>query len=241
VEARDALNRALHHPSASRAQQQAARAQIAQINDLLVFSPRVVPGDPLARTYEIQGGDILSRIARDESIRTDWRLLLRLNNIADARRIRVGQKIKLLQGPFHAEIFKSTYRIDFYADTQDSSGNRLYICSRPCGLGEYDSTPVGGFKVRSASKLVNPHWVNPRTGERFDADDPNNPIGERWIGLEGTDEGTSGLLGYGIHGTIDPGSIGGQESMGCVRLLPDDVALAYELLVVERSTVEVLP
>ena len=241
VEARDTLNRALSHPHASGAQQQAARAQISQINDLLVFSPRVVPGDPLARTYEIQGGDILSRIARNESLHTDWRLLLRLNNIADARRIRVGQKLKLLQGPFHAEIHKAAYRIDFYADTQDSAGNRLYVCSRPCGLGEFDSTPVGMFKVRSESKLVNPHWVNPRTGERFDADNPENPIGERWIGLEGTDENTSALLGYGIHGTIDPESIGGQESMGCVRLLPDDVALAYELLVVEKSTVQVLP
>ncbi len=241
VEARDALNRALSSPGANSAQQQAARALIAQINDLLVFSPRVVPGDPLARTYEIQGGDILSRIARDETLRTDWHLLMRINKIADVTRIRVNQRIKMLQGPFHAAIHKAAYRIDFYADTRDSGGNRLYIGSRPCGLGEYDSTPTGLFKVRRDSKLINPHWVNPRTGERFDADNPENPIGERWIGLEGTDSNTSSLLGYGIHGTIDSGSIGGQESMGCIRMLPADVELAYELLVVEYSTVEVLP
>ena len=241
LEARDRLNRALFDPRASRAQQAQARALLSQVNDLLVFSPRVVPGDPLARTYEIQPGDILSRIARDESVRTDWRALLRINKIADARRIRVGQKIKLLQGPFHAVVHKSSYRVDFFADIKDSAGNNLYVCSRPCGLGEYDSTPTGLFKVRRDSKLINPHWVNPRTGERFDADDPENPIGEYWIGLEGIDEETSTLLGYGIHGTIEPESIGGQESMGCIRMLPDDVALAYELLVMDLSQVEVLP
>ncbi|MEO0716931.1 MAG: L,D-transpeptidase, partial [Planctomycetota bacterium] len=80
------------------------------------------------------------------------------------------------------------------------------------------------------SKLVNPRWTNPRTGEHFEADDPENPIGEHWIGLQGLGE-SAVWEGYGIHGTTDPGSIGEDRSMGCVRLGHEDVAFVYELLV----------
>ncbi|MFM9180305.1 MAG: L,D-transpeptidase, partial [Phycisphaerales bacterium] len=93
-----------------------------------------------------------------------------------------------------------------------------------------DSTPVGTFRVRKNSKLVNPEWRNPRTGERFTANDPKNPIGERWIGLEGTTPEMAKFTGYGIHGTVDQTSIGRQMSMGCVRLGEREVEVAYELI-----------
>lgn len=241
IPARDALNRALHHRSALPAQQSEARRLLTEISLLATFSPRVLPDDPMAETYEIKSGDLLSRVVRDSSLQVDWRLITRLNNIQDPRRIRVGQKIKLLRGPFHATVHKSLYRMDLYADLRDSAGNRIYLRSFPVGLGEYDSTPVGKWIVRENSRLINPHWINPRTRERFDADDPMNPIGERWIGLEGIDDFTRTAEGYGIHGTIEPESIGRQESMGCIRMLPDDVELVYELLIDRVSKVEVLP
>ncbi|HZW07868.1 MAG TPA: L,D-transpeptidase, partial [Phycisphaerales bacterium] len=84
-------------------------------------------------------------------------------------------------------------------------------------------------------------WVNPRTGEVFMPDDPKNPIGERWIGLEGTDENTRRFAGYGIHGTVDPESIGQQKSMGCVRMAPGDVEMIYEMLIDRLSTVKIVP
>ena len=94
--------------------------------------------------------------------------------------------------------------------------------------------------VKPDSKLVNPEWRNPRTRELFLPDDPANPIGERWIGLVGVDAHLAASEGIGIHGTIEPESIGRQASMGCVRMLPDDVALVYGMLV-EGSTVEIRP
>src|SRR5690606_25444057 len=114
-----------------------------------------------------------------------------------------------------------------------------YIRSFPVGLGEYDSTPVGAWVVRSNSKLINPAWANPRTGERFAADDPRNPIGEHWIGLDGIDDHTRLTDGYGIHGTVEPESIGRQASMGCIRMHADDVALVYELLLEGVSSVHI--
>ena len=53
-------------------------------------------------------------------------------------------------------------------------------------------------------------------------DDPANPLGERWIDL-----GES----YGIHGTIDPDTIGKAASRGCIRMRAKDVIEVYDFLV----------
>lgn len=241
LEARDILNRALFDRSTLEADRQALRDRLTRINDALVFSRTVVPGDKLARTYTVGGGDSLAKIASAEKLDVDWRFIAHVNGISDPRRIRVGQSLKLVKGPFHAVVYKSRFRLDLYADATDSAGNRLYIRSFPVGLGEFGSTPVGSFIVRPQSKLINPVWTNPRTGEYFAADNPMNPIGEHWIGLDPANEASASYTQYGLHGTIDPGSIGQEKSMGCVRLGSEDIALLYGLLVDTRSTVDILP
>jgi LysM repeat protein len=205
------------------------RQSLSALNTQLIFSPTLYQDEPLTKAYVIEPGDALSRIATKEKLAVDWRLIQRVNQISDPGRIRVGQTLKLVRGPFHAVVSKSAYRLDLYqGEASDRSGWR-YIASMSVGLGEGDSTPTGNFTVRPDSKLIDPLWVNPRTGEKFDASDPKNPIGERWIGLDGL--GADAIkTGYGIHGTIDPGSIGQQRSMGCVRLGDKDVELVYELL-----------
>ena len=119
------------------------------------------------------------------------------------------------------------YRFNVYAG---EGADRVMVLTVLCGLGADDSTPTGSFRVRKGSKLVNPAWRNPRTGEQFAADDPANPIGERWIGLEGTDAASARHTGIGIHGTVEQQSIGKQMSMGCVRLGDREVEVAYELI-----------
>ena len=243
VEARDILNRALHDRSTPVSQRTAIRERLADVSESLTFSPRVLPGDATADSYTVQSGDVLAVIPRREGFRIDYRLIQRLNRLANANMIRPGQKLKVLYGPFHAVVDKSDFRMDIYADQRDTAGNRFYIRSFPVGLGEYGLTPVGEFRVPPSSvqeKLINPSWANPRTGEKFKADDPMNPIGERWIPLEGMDDNTRDMRGYGIHGTVQPESIGKEMSMGCIRMLPDDVELVYELLVPENSTVEIV-
>ncbi len=241
VEARSAYNRALHDPRATLAEAEMLRRRLSDLNATLVFSPTVTPGDPMVETYTLQSGDKLLRVVAEKNLAIDWRFVQRVNQFSDASRLRQGQKLKLVRGPFHAVVTKSAYRMDVYASAKDAEGNHLYIRSFPVGLGEHNSTPVGRFVVRDASKLINPHWVNPRTGEKFAADDPKNPIGERWIGLEGADQNTEVLAGYGIHGTIEPESIGKDASMGCIRMLPGDVEVLYEILAEHESTVEIRP
>lgn len=241
VEARQFFNRALHHRAATEGDKRLLRQRLAALSETLIFSPTVVPGDALVETYTIKAGDSLTRIVAMHDLKVDWRAVARINRLSDPRRIRVGQTIKLVKGPFHAVVYKGAYRLDLYSDRMDADGNRFFIRSFPVGLGEYGSTPTGTFVVRPNSKLINPHWVNPRTGERFDADDPKNPIGEHWLGLDGVDDRTRTLSGYGLHGTIEPQSIGQDASMGCIRMLPDDIALVYELLGEGASRVEIVP
>ncbi len=238
VVARELLNRALRDPTLSAADRAAVRDRLARINDDLVFSPKVHADDALSGSYVVQSGDSLERIARRNDLAVDWRLLQRVNRLSNPNRIQVGQSLKLVRGPFHAVVSKSAYRLDLYAGPPADESAWVYIRSFPVGLGEGDSTPVGRFVVKRGSKLINPHWVNPRTGQKFDADDPMNPIGERWIGIEGLGD-DSVKTGYGLHGTIEPHSIGRQMSMGCVRLLADDVELVYEMLAegVSRVTI----
>ena len=240
VTARKLLSQALASSSATDAEKNAIRQRLGSINEDLVFSPKIYAGDSFVETYTIASGDALAKIARKRDLATDWRLIQRVNRISDPNKITVGQKLKLVRGPFHAVVTKSAYRLDLYMGSPDEPASWVFVRSYTVGLGEDNGTPSGSFVVKKNSKLVNPYWVNPRTGEKFEADDPKNPIGERWIGIEGVGD-SAGYVGYGLHGTIDPDSIGKQKSMGCVRMASEDIAQMYELLIEGVSIVKIVP
>ena len=161
--------------------------------------------------------------------------IMRINGISDARRVRAQQKIKVPRGPFHARIHKSQFRLDVYL-------GELYLRSFPVALGAERETPEGVWRVKN--RLANPTYFPPASAEDkrvIAADDPKNPLGEHWIGLEGIEGDAVGREGYGIHGTIEPDSIGKAVSLGCIRLLNEDVGLLFDLMQPGRSTVTILP
>lgn len=240
LEARTSFSKALLHADATETDREALRTKLTTINQDLVFGPAVTPGDNLVESYKVQSGDALERIKKKRELATDWRLIQRVNKLSNPNSIRVGQSLKLVRGPFHAVVNKASYRLDIFAGSPDDPANWLYIKSYKVGLGEGNSTPVGNYTIKKNSKLTNPYWTNPRTGQKFDKDDPNNPIGEYWIGWQGVGDAAANQ-GYGFHGTIDPASIGQQKSMGCVRLGTTDVAELYELLTEEVTVVRILP
>ena len=239
VEVRAALTEAYVSGSLSPSEERLALDTLDRINARLLFSPEPVQNDPFSRIYLVQPGDSLERIAKRElSGGPDWRFVQRINRIRNPRAIQVNQRLKLPVGTFHAVVHKRDFRMDVFLV---ENGDRVLVASYPVGLGELNSTPEGVAKVRKGSKLIDPEWYNPRTGEYFAAGDPKNPIGEHWIGLSSASEGDRLFDGYGIHGTIEPGSIGQSVSMGCVRLLPEHVEVVYEMLTEPESTVEVRP
>lgn len=237
IDARRTLTMALESGNLDATTARQVRRMLGELNDRLVFSPEIVIGDQFSFAYTIRPGDSLVRIANQQGVAVDWRLIQRINRIPRPEQIRAGQTIKLVTGPFHAVVSKEDFRLDLYLG---EGTDRVFVRSFRVGLGEYNSTPEGLFRVRMNSKLINPEWTNPRTGERFLPDDPKNPIGEHWIGLEGVSDVVKDLGGYGVHGTIEPDSIGRQASMGCVRLLAEDIAVLYECLAEDVSTVEIV-
>jgi len=236
VSARTILSDALLSGQLSAQERDAAKDMLAKISRQTIFSPRVFRDDPWAAAYVLQPGDLLQKVAARHDV--TWELLCRINGIADPRKVRAYQTIKIIKGPFHAVITRSKFTMDIYLGSPGGPGS-IYVLSWPVGLGKDDSTPVGTWVVAPHGKLKNPTYYSPRGEGIIHADDPKNPLGEFWIGLTGIDGAAVGKPSYGIHGTIDPDSIGRQESLGCIRMRNEDVAIAFELLVEGKSTVVV--
>lgn len=89
----------------------------------------------------------------------------------------------------------------------------------PVCLGTSSTPTPSSNQAKIINKHVNPAWGG--MGGKYPpkaADDPNNPLGERWMGLS-----IPGKSGYGIHGTILPGQIGTFSSNGCIRMFNYDI------------------
>jgi lipoprotein-anchoring transpeptidase ErfK/SrfK len=155
-------------------------------------------------------------------------LLAEINGIRNVNLIRAGQTIKVIKGPFRAVVDSRTYTLGVYLQN-------TFVKQFKVGLGADQSTPTGEWRV--GTKLVNPTYYPPRSGQVIAADDPANPLGERWIALHGVSGEAAGQLRYGIHGTVEPDSIGKSVSLGCIRLYNEDVEALYNYLVEKESTV----
>lgn len=236
VRARGILNAALVADRLTGGDRDTARDLLTKISQQAIFGPRIFKDDPFAMAYTVQPGDRLAKVAATNAV--TWELLGRINAIPDARKVKALQTIKLIKGPFHATVSKSKFLMDIYLGAPGGAGS-VYVMSFPVGLGKDDSTPPGTWQVRPQSKLKNPTYFSPRGEGVIAADDPKNPLGEFWIGLTGVDGHAINKHSYGIHGTIDAASIGKEESMGCIRMKNEDVAIVYELLVEGKSMVMV--
>ena len=235
--ARDELVAALDTKKFTTTEQDQAFDRLQKINDVVVFSDRKFAKDMHQTAYTVAAGDNMQKIANKFDVTVGF--LQRLNNISDPRRLRLGASLKVVKGPFHSIVNKTTYTIDLYQGRPEQIGS-VFVRRLRVGLGENDSTPVGLWKI--GDKLVIPVYYNSRdVGPRvINADDPTNPLGERYLALIGVQGPSVGKEGYAIHGTIDPASIGKKMSLGCVRLLNEDVNLVYDMLVKEKSTVTVV-
>lgn len=227
VQARRALNSVVDVLSDSPANEQVVQ-QLLKLAEETLFSPRVTQDDPLTLKHIVANGENLQKIANTYKITVP--LICRVNGLADANRIRLGQPLKVPVGPFHAVVCKRTFRLYLYC--QDT-----LVKVFPVALGAEDTTPTGTWRIKN--KLTNPPYYPPRGGSMIAADDPANPLGEYWMALEGVEGAAVGQEGYGIHGTNEPDTIGRNVSLGCIRLRNDDAERVYEMLVVRDSVVTI--
>ena len=205
------------------------RAELTRLGSESIFSPRIFDNDPFVERYVIKTGDSLAKIATKNKISAE--LLADINGIRDVNLIRAGRTIKVIRGPFRAIVRKKDFSLDVYLD-------QTFVQHFRVGLGQDSSTPTGEWRV--GTKLKNPTYYPPRGGDIVAADDPRNPLGERWIALIGVSGEAAGQHRYGIHGTNDPESIGQSVSMGCIRMFNEDVEALYTYLVTKHSTVTVV-
>jgi lipoprotein-anchoring transpeptidase ErfK/SrfK len=164
---------------------------------------------PDSFVYEVQKGDALTRIAKKFNTTTE--LIIKANALKGPT-LRYGRKLNITKIKFSIAVDKSQNILTLKAD-----GNifKTYRVS----TGKDSSTPVGNFKI--ITKIIDPPWY-PSKGKMIPSGDPKNVLGSRWMGIT--------RPSYGIHGTIDPASIGKSVTEGCVRMKNQDVEELYSIV-----------
>ena len=231
LSARETLNDVLNMPMNAGVRNNVKR-QLTAIADEWLFGRTILYGDNLCSTYKVQPGDMLSQIAKKYNV--PYQFIMRINNISSEKSLRVGQNLKVVQGPFHGIVYCSTFTMDLYLQN-------VYVKSFRVGLGkEGKDTPIGRWRAKLGGKLIKPTWTDPDTGQTFQSDDPNYPLGSGWIALEGIDPRTRGISGIALHGTKDEDSIGTRSSRGCLRLFNGELLEVYNMFEHGKSELRIV-
>jgi LysM repeat protein len=231
VEARDKLNQALRMPMSPQ-QRLSVKDQLSELSNEWLFSRTVFPEDPLCESYQVKSGDLLTTIG--DKYKVPYEILMTINRISRPESLQAGLPIKVIKGPFNVKVYRSSFIMDVYLQN-------TYVRSFPVGLGKPGrETPRGLWRVESGGKSYSTSWRDPDTGRIYQPEDPDYPLGSRWIALEGLTGEAKGRDGFGIHGTREPEQIGMAGSRGCIRLHNGDVIKVYNMLVPVSSQVEVV-
>jgi LysM repeat protein len=210
VESRDSLSELYVGHRLAHEQRVRIAEELEPLSWQMFTSHKVTAG---AQLYEVQHGDTLTKLARPFHVPHEF--IMRINRLQSARAIQPRQTLKFVQGPFDVLV-----ELDEFECSVLHQGK--FVRRFSIGLGTDETpTPTGLFAV--CDKQVNPKkWPDPVDRRTIPGGSPENPLGSRWIAIG---------LGYGIHGTNDPKSIGQKASRGCIRMKNEDVEQLYDMLV----------
>lgn len=183
-----------------------AQESLGDANVKLLFSNIETPDSFI---YEVQKGDGLAKIAR--KFNTTAELIAKANALKGPI-LRYGRKLKITKLKFSLVVDKSQNILTLKADDKIFKTYRV-------STGKDSSTPAGNFKI--ITKIIDPPWYPPNS-KAIQPGDPKNVLGSRWMGIS--------KPSYGIHGTIDPESIGSSVTEGCVRMKNRDVEELYSIV-----------
>ncbi len=179
--------------------------EMEDVNMQIILSN--VPSE-FAVEHIVASGDTLGGLAKKYNTTVE---LIKKRNGIKKDVIRIGQKLSVWTAPFNIFVDKSQNILILKVGDE---ALKVYHIS----TGKDNSTPVGDFTI--TSKLVDPVWFN--KGVVVPPDSPQNVLGSRWLGFN--------LSGYGIHGTVDPDTIGQQVTAGCMRLRNEEVEELYDMI-----------
>jgi len=180
--------------------------RLGRLNIDILFSSIITDRDV---RYKVEPGDTLSKIAK--KFKTTVGLIKRSNSLKDDT-IRAHSRLKISKTRYKILIDKSQNILTLLSD--GDSVVKVYSVS----TGENNSTPVGTFEI--VNRIKDPVWY--AQGAIVPAESPKNILGSRWLGLSERE--------YGIHGTIEPESVGRQSTKGCIRMLNQDVEELYVIV-----------
>ena len=214
IEARELYRQAANEAAWNSEEWQEAVDGLGRTNIALIFSPK--PTEQ-SKVYRVEPGDSLTSIGM--KLNTTQGQLMRANNMDNPNRLQLGQALKYTPKDFRIVIERSTCRL-FLLD-----GEGIFKVYK-VGLGKEGRTTLGRYKI--GNKEVDPTWFKPGS-EPIPSGDPRNELGTRWMPLVPEADNLPNDLG--IHGTIAPDTIGKYASMGCPRLLNEEVEELYDLVV----------
>lgn len=170
----------------------------------------------LEPAYTVRRNDTLQQIAAEYNV--PWELLQKINGISDPQVLVPGSTLKVLRGPFRAEIRLQAGELTLFL-------GELYAGRFPIIIGNDPPPQPGDYQVRNKQNARTYYGADGRT---INGDSPANPYGNIWIDL-GND--------MAIHAT--PAQPTGASS-GCIALSPQDAADVMSILSV-GSVVKIRP
>jgi hypothetical protein len=113
----------------------------------------------LQPAHVVRQGETLDRIA--EQLQVPWELLAKINGIENPNSLVPGETLKIVRGPFHAQLNRSRNQLAIYV-------NNLY---------------AGRFDVQTTGDVAQVDGTFPVT--KFDASHPSNTLRQKYISLGG--------------------------------------------------------
>jgi len=196
----------------------------------LFFSAEAIPGAEAlgVTTHVVAKGELPSRIA--QRYRTGAGMLAYLNEGFDERKLRIGQRLRVLDlsdRSLHVEVRKGLYRVLLWR-TQPGGQAPILLACVPVGLGARETpTPEGSTTI--LKRVRDPEWTDPDTRQVIPASSPKNILGGYWIALDANTLGTKGIGFHGFTGEPPKNWIEQPASHGCVRMLQPDIDRLFHL------------
>lgn len=157
--------------------------------------------------HVVAPGDSLEQIAKQSQVPAE--ILARINAIDPTSPLPNGRQIKVVPGPFRAEVDLTRNELTIFVGD-------LYAGRYPVSIGADPSPQVGPYQVIDKRKDRN-YYGNGT--QMIAANDPRNPYGGWWIDL-GQD--------VCIHGS--PAGDAEDNKLGCISLSPVDASDVYAML-----------
>lgn len=205
LEAQEGYRELLKEASLSSSEKAEIQKELGDLNIKLIQSKYETPGSTI---YTVASGDSLYKIAKNFGTTVE---LIKISNSLSSDTIYPGMKLKIVTGKMHLEIDKSKNELILFL-------NDDFLKKYNVATGKNNKTPIGDFEI--INKLVDPTWY--KSGAVISPDSPENALGTRWMGFD--------MKGYGIHGTIEPETIGSQSSEGCIRMHNEDVEELFSMV-----------